>query len=73
MSNWKIGKLKFKEGAPKPAFIPKRARKLEDKDQEEEEDVVAPDKVIEYEPKQGTGTITTSGRTIHGNETRFRD
>jgi hypothetical protein len=32
-SKWKVGKLKFKEGAPKPAYIPKKARKNEDKEE----------------------------------------
>jgi len=27
MSNFKIGKLKFKDGAGKPAYIPKKVRK----------------------------------------------
>ena len=29
-NNFKIGKLKFKEGAPKPAYIPKKSRKPEE-------------------------------------------
>jgi hypothetical protein len=31
MSNFKVGKLKFKEGA-KPTYIPKKARKQEEKE-----------------------------------------
>lgn len=70
--NFKVGKLKFKEGA-KPAYIPKKARKQEEREEEEVEDIVAPDKVVAFEPKPGSGTVTTSGRTVHGNETLFRD
>lgn len=31
------------------------------------------DQIINYEPYPGSGTITTSGRTIHGNDTNFRE
>jgi hypothetical protein len=70
MSNFKIGKLKFKEGSGKPAYIPKKARKAEEKE-EEEQDIVTEDKIISYEPKEGTGAITSSGRTVHGQDTQF--
>lgn len=63
----KFGKLKFKEGVSKPTYIPKKARKNEEKEEEAEEDVIVQDQIINYEPKPGSGTITTSGRTIHGN------
>lgn len=71
--NFKAGKLKFKEGVAKPTYIPKKARKQEDHEEEVEQDIVVPDKVLQFEPKLGSGTITTSGRTIHGNDTKFRD
>lgn len=32
MSNLKFGKLKFKEGVTKPTYIPKKARKTDEKD-----------------------------------------
>lgn len=35
MSNFKLGKLKFKEGATKPTYIPKKARKQEEKEEKE--------------------------------------
>ena len=44
----KLGKLKFKEGAPKPTYIPKKARKNDDKQQEGEEDIIAQDQIINY-------------------------
>lgn len=34
--------------------------------------MVVGDQVINYEAQPGQGTITTSGRTIHGNDTKFR-
>ncbi len=71
MSNFKVGKLKFKEGA-KPTYISKKARKQEEKEEGQEEDIVVGEQLINYEPQPGQGTITTSGRTIHGNDTNFR-
>jgi hypothetical protein len=73
MSGFKIGKLKFKEGGVKPAYVPKRVRKAEKEDDEQEEDIITEGQVIRYEPKPGQGTITSSGRTIHGNDTKFRE
>ena len=40
MSAFKIGKLKFKDGAAKPAALSKKAKKVDAKDEEEEQDVV---------------------------------
>ncbi len=34
--NFKAGKLKFKEGVAKPTYIPKKARKQEDHEEEVE-------------------------------------
>jgi hypothetical protein len=31
------------------------------------------DQFIKYEPKVGSGQITTSGRTVHGMDTKFRE
>jgi hypothetical protein len=65
-NNFKVGKLKFKEGLAKPVYIPKKSKKQEEEDKQEEVDLVQEDKLITYEAKPGTGTITSSGRTIHG-------
>ncbi len=48
MSNQRIGKLKFKEGAAKPVYIPKKARKVDELKEEEEQDVVLEEKAITY-------------------------
>ena len=72
MSNLRVGKLKFKEGTGKAAHVPKKVKKTEKEEGNEPEDIVTEDKVINYEAKDGEGTITTSGRTVHGNDTKFR-
>ena len=69
----RLGKLKFKEGMAKPNYISKKNKKQEDEKGEEAEDVVGDDQFIKYEPKAGSGKITTSGRTIHGIDTKFRE
>jgi hypothetical protein len=69
--SFKVGKLKFKEGVSRPAYLPKKARK-EEEEAEDEQDVIAPDKVVVFEPTVGAGSVTTSGRTIHGSDTHFR-
>ena len=50
MSGFKIGKLKFKDnGSTKIATTaPKKVKKIEKRQDEEDEDVVVEDKVINY-------------------------
>lgn len=43
MNNFKLGKLKFKEGLSKPTYIPKKARKQEEVEEKEEQEVFQPD------------------------------
>ena len=73
MSHFKVGgKFKFKDGIAKPTYIPKKMRKAEEREAQQE-DVVLEDQVTNYQAQPGSGTITTSGRTVHGLDTKFRE